>query len=226
MKSVLWAAPTKFGAVICSFMLGTFLFTVNCFAQASVMSSSNLKDERLRSGAKEEFVGFYQFPNKVAFIEFSLKDGVLIAKQLWDDKEYQLSQINETFFESEKEGHTIEFLKDNDGHFTKAKLLGRIVVSKVTFNPTIVRSLSDAQLKRLQGTYVLEDDNNLKMEVRAVENGLTIKQLWDNKEISFTPRSETFFLNADGTFPLTFELTDGEVTKVICFENDIWKISK
>ena len=87
-------------------------------------------------------------------------------------------------------------------------------------------SLSDAQLKRLQGTYVLEDDNNLKMEVRAVENGLTIKQLWDNKEISFTPRSETFFLNADGTFPLTFELTDGKVTKVICFENDIWKISK
>jgi len=228
MKSVLWAVPTKFEAVICSFMLATLLFTTHCFAQASVTSSPNLKNGKQRSQkvVKEELVGFYQFPNKVAFIEFNLEDGVLKARQLWDGKEYQLNQVSETNFETKQEGHKIEFLSDNDGHFTKAKLLGRIVASKVSFNPKIVRRLSDVQLKRLEGNYVLADDNNIKMQVRSVKDELIIKQLWDNKEISFTPISEPFFLNADGTFPLTFELTDGKVTKVICFENDIWKISK
>src|SRR5690606_10244727 len=159
---------------------------------ASVTSSPNLKNGKQRSQkvVKEEFVGFYQFPNKVAFIEFNLADGVLKARQLWDGKEYQLNQVSETDFETKQEGHKIEFLSDNDGHFTKAKLWGRIVASQVSFNPKIVRRLSDVQLKRLEGNYVLADDNNIKMQVRSVKDELIIKQLWDNKEISFTPRSE------------------------------------
>jgi hypothetical protein len=49
-----------------------------------------------------------------------------------------------------------------------------------------------------------------------------LTQLWDNKTISFTPRSEFFFLNDDGTFPLTFSVANGKVQQMQCFENDLW----
>src|SRR3546814_1089299 len=58
-------------------------------------------------------------------------------------------------------------------------------------------------------------NNSFKIDIRSSANGLILKQLWDNKEIAFTPRSETFFLNEDGTFPLTFLLSDGEATQEI-----------
>ena len=64
--------------------------------------------------------------------------------------------------------------------------------------------------------------NSLQIDIRSSANGLTIKQLWDNKEVAFTPRSETFFLNDDGTFPLTFLLSDGEAVQVTCFADDVW----
>ncbi|SEL31363.1 hypothetical protein SAMN05421740_104230 [Parapedobacter koreensis] len=194
-------------------LVSAFLAT-NCFAQGDSRQSKTVP--------LEKFAGYYQFPSKAGFIQFEPKDNALLAKQLWDNKEYQLIQINETNFESKEEGHKIEFLKDNSGQFTHAKLLGRIMTTKVAFNPKVTKQLSAAQLKKLEGTYSLTDDNSLQIDIRSSANGLTLKQLWDNKEIAFTPRSETFFLNDDGTFPLTFLLSEGEAVQVTCFEDDVW----
>lgn len=170
----------------------------------------------------QQFVGYYQLPNKVAFIQFEVKGNALFATQLWDNKVYELAQLDETHFESKKEGHKVEFLKDSSGQFTSAKILGRITTAKVGFDPTTVKQLSAAQLKQLEGTYTFKDDNTLKLNIRSSASGLTVKQLWDNKEIAFTPRSETFFVNADGTFPLTFSVSSGAATQVTCFEDDVW----
>ncbi|GGH04615.1 hypothetical protein GCM10007415_46150 [Parapedobacter pyrenivorans] len=194
------------------------MLSTNCFAQGDSQSA--------RKVPLEKFSGYYQFPSKAGFIQFEPKDDVLVAKQLWDGKEYQLIQVNETDFESEKEGHKVEFLKDNSGQFSQAKLMGRIITVKVGFDPKKVKPLSAGQLKRLEGTYSLTDDNSLKIDIRSSANGLTIKQLWDKKEVAFTPRSETFFLNEDGTFPLTFLLSDGEAVQVTCFKDDIWLKAK
>lgn len=218
MNSFKSTIAPKIRRIIGSILFGSAMLSTNCFAQGDSQSA--------RTVPLEKFSGYYQFPSKAGFIQFEPKDDVLVAKQLWDGKEYQLIQVNETNFESEKEGHKVEFLKDNSGQFSQAKLMGRIITVKVEFDPKKVKPLSAGQLKRLEGTYSLTDDNSLKIDIRSSANGLTIKQLWDKKEVTFTPRSETFFLNEDGTFPLTFLLSDGEAVQVTCFKDDIWLKAK
>lgn len=224
------AIAPKISKGIASILFASAFLAANGFVQQALGSEDVImQEDNIRSKVVplENFSGYYQLPNKSAFIRFEPKDDVLFAKQLWgDNKEYQLVQINETNFETKEEGHKVEFIKDGSGQFTKAKILGRIITVKVGFDPTTIKQLSAAQLKRLEGTYILKDDNSFKLEIRSSAKGLTLKQLWDNKEIPFTPRSKTFFLNEDGTFPLTFLLSDGEATQVTCFEDDIWLKAK
>lgn len=174
------------------------------------------------SPSLEQLQGYYQMPNKVAFVAFEQKDTSLVATQLWNGKVFELVRINATNFKSQKEGYPIEFLKDNSGHFNQAKLLGRITTNRVAFNPNTIVPLSKAQLQRLEGTYLMKDRDNFKINIQSTQAGLTLTQVWDNKTFVFHPRSETFFLNEDGTFPLTFTLENGQVAQLICFENDQW----
>ena len=213
-----------------SILFGSVFLSTNCFAQtttrAGVIVVAQGDSQQVKTVPLEKFSGYYQFPSKAGFIQFELRDNALFAKQVWDNKEYQLIRINATNFESKEEGHKIEFLKDSSGRFAYAKLLGRIVTVKVGFDPKIIKHLPASQLKRLEGAYILKDDNSLKIHIRSSEKGLTLKQLWDGKEIAFTPRSETFFLNEDGTFPLTFLLSNGEAVQVTCFKDDVWLKAK
>lgn len=171
----------------------------------------------------KSFQGYYQLPNKVAFIAFEEQDNNLYATQLWDQKKrYQLVRKDDTHFESKNEGYTIEFLKNSSGDFSQTKILGRIICERVPFDPNKIASLTTSQLKQLAGTYLKVNDNNFKIQIDPSSTGLTLTQLWDNKTISFTPRSEFFFLNDDGTFPLTFSVANGKVKQMQCFENDAW----
>ena len=168
------------------------------------------------------FEGYYQLPNKIAFISFEQQDNILYATQLWDKKNYELIRKDDTHFESKNEGYTIAFLKDSLSDFSQTKILGRIVCQRVLFDPNKVATLSESQLKLFAGTYIMADDNNLKINIKSSAQGLLLTQLWDNKTVSFTPRSELFFLNEDGTFPLTFSFASGKVEKMTCYENDVW----
>ena len=216
------------GSAIGSVLLVSVFLSSKGFVQ--VPANANVARQEHLSASKtialEKYTGYYQMPNKAAFIQFEVRDEALFAKQLWDNKEYELVQLDETNFESKKEGHKVEFLKDSSGQFTTAKILGRMTTVKVAFNPQVVKQLSAAQLKRLEGVYSLKDDSSMQIDIRSSANGLTLNQLWDNKEIAFTPRSEAFFLNEDGTFPMTFLLNGSEVSQVTCFEDDIWLKTK
>ncbi len=168
MKTMNSFKPTivpKIRRIIGSILFGSAFLATNSFAQGDSQPSKTVP--------LEKFSGYYQFPSKAGFIQFEPKDNALFAKQLWDNKTYQLIRIDDTNFESKEEGHKIEFLKDNSGQFTHAKLLGRIMTTKVAFNPKITKQLSTQQLKRLEGTYVLTDDNSLQIDIRSSANGLT-----------------------------------------------------
>jgi len=211
----------KICMMVGSILLGSGLLSTNCFAQGSgAIMHEDVQQSNLVS--LDQMLGYYQLPNKVAFYEFKQKDTSLFVKQLWDNKEYELIRINELNFESKNEGYKVEFIKDSSGRISHAKILGRIMITKVGFDPKKTIRLSSEQLERLEGIYLLSGDNTRKIKIQTSEKGLTIKQMWDNKVVDFTPRSETFFLNEDGTFPLTFSFNNGKVTQVICFENDIW----
>ena len=90
------------------------------------------------------------------------------------------------------------------------------------FDPNKIASLTTSQLNQLAGTYLKVNDNNFKIQIDPSSTGLRLTQLWDNRTISFTPRSEFFFLNDDGTFPSTFSVANGKIEQMQCFENDVW----
>ena len=222
MNSFKSAIAPKIRAIIGSVLFGSAFLSTTCFVHAPVFAGiiTQGDDQPSKTVPLETFTGYYQLPDQASFIHFELKDNTLFAQ--WNNKEYQLVQTSETNFETKEEGYQVEFIKNNSDQFAFAKILGKIVTEKVGFDPTIIKQLSAAQLKRLEGTYILKNDNSFQLDIRSSANGLTLKQLWDNKEIAFTPRSETFFLNEDGTFPMTFSLSDGEVAQVTCFKDDIW----
>lgn len=213
MKSFKLSIGHRIRVAVWSLLLAASVpFSIGAYAQQGRTHASSLA----------QLQGYYQFPNKVAFLAFELKGDTLFAKQLWDNKTYPLVQIDGTHFESKAEGHQIEFIKDSSGQFNQAKLLGRITTTKVDFDPRQVKQLSTQQLGRLEGIYTFRDDSSLKISIQSSGSGLSLTQLWDKKDIAFTPRSETFFLNDDGMFPLSFVLENGSVTQVTCFENDVW----
>lgn len=225
INSIHAAINVNIGFISSGLLFGSLLLSANCFSQqilASSPASPQVESPSPTAVPLAQFVGFYQLPNKVAFIEFSVSENTLFAKQLWDAKEYELERVGDADFKSKNEGHPVTFIKDRSGNFGRAKILGRIMTAKVFFDPTIVQPLSAAQLKRLEGSYTLKDDAKFELVIRSSADGLLLKQLWDDKEIAFTPRAETFFLNEDGTFPLTFKLSNEEAIELNCFENDIW----
>ncbi len=215
-KAISQISRTTFGLLVGACCL---LTSYDTLAQTTSPSAS-LQQNRT---PLKSFQGYYQLPNKVAFIAFDEQDNTLHATQLWDQKKsYQLVRKDDTHFESKNEGYAIEFLKNSAGDFNQAKILGRIVCERVPFDPNKIASLTASQLKQLAGTYLMANDNNLKIAIEPSAQGLILKQLWDNKTISFTPRSELFFLNEDGTFPLTFSVANGKVEQMTCFEKDLW----
>ncbi len=223
-----YTKPSGYSRAIRQFSTATYGLLVGAcclFASIDAFAQTNPTDgpQQKQLVPLKSFQGFYQLPNKVAFIAFEEHDNNLYATQLWDQKKrYQLVRKDDTHFESKNEGYAIEFLKNGSGDFSQTKILGRIVCERVPFDPNKIATLTASQLKQLAGTYLKENDNNFKIQIDPSSTGLTLTQLWDNKIISFTPRSEFFFLNDDGTFPLTFSVANGKLEQMQCFENDVW----
>ena len=75
-------------------------------------------------------------------------------------------------------------------------------------------------LKAYEGYYKMDDSY---IHISAAENGLVLKQMWDNQDISFEPRTGLEFANDAMNFPLKFTKTpDGKITQVLAFEKDLW----
>jgi hypothetical protein len=75
-------------------------------------------------------------------------------------------------------------------------------------------------LKAYEGYYKMGD---AYLHIAAAGNGLVLKQMWDNQEVAFSPRTELEFTNDDGNFPLKFtKAPDGTFTQVLAFDRDLW----
>ena len=205
-------------------LLVSSTLATNSFAQLQVQHAGEpaSKVQSVKVPSLEKYTGYYQLPTHSDFILFEVKGNTLYAKKLWDNKEYELVQQNETNFETKDGGYKVEFTEDNSGEYNSAKILGKYMSVKVNFNPEKSVQLSQAQLKKLEGSYILQKEKKYKINIQATANGLILKQLWDNKEINFTSHAEVFFLNQDRTFPMTFSLNGNQASQVTCFGNDVW----
>jgi len=83
--------------------------------------------------------------------------------------------------------------------------------------------LSVHQLSEFEGYYHSDMDSNLYLQIMVKNDKLVLKQLWDNREITFEQKSALSFYNDQESFPLTFSKdSKGEITQVLAFERDTW----
>src|SRR5690606_15197032 len=146
-----------------------------------------------------------------------------VAQQVWDGRIYPLQHTGYLTSQSQDESYKIEFIEGNAGKIDQAKILDRIMLEKVTYNPTQHVPLTGKQLKPLVGRYRLEKDPNMELQIAVRDGKLALTQQWDNQTILFEAFSPTVFLNEEMTFPLTFMVEDGVAKKLICFEADQWE---
>jgi len=164
------------------------------------------------------FEGFYRLPNQIAYMQIYQKDGKLLAKQVWNGQEYQLSRKSDLEFETANEGHKAKFILDKDS-VTSALVDNRILISRVNYDPGKKMELSQDQLKQIEGNY---QRGKWGLVIRSDGKGLRLKQLWDGKEITFFPRSPVDFYNEELSFPLHVVIEGHKVKQVICFGKDVW----
>src|SRR5690606_37677754 len=110
------------------------------------------------STAHDVLSGYYRFPNRAAHIHFFAQNGQFVAQQVWDGRVYPLHQTAPLKYESKDEGYAIEFIEGANGNIDKAKILDRVVLEKVTYNPTQPVALTAAELQPLLGDYQLQKD--------------------------------------------------------------------
>lgn len=194
-----------------------FLTTVSIAYSLTVQAQTTSYDTALK-----EFEGFYQLPNKVAYLEIKLQGDNLLARQVWDKREYLLMRKSDLEFESKAEEYRCVFSKDVSGRIVYFKAMNRIIMTKVSFNPNQEAVLAPDKLRILEGKYQFSKDKKMLIELRAKDNSLLLEQQWDGKVIIFNPLSETNFYNKEMRFPLTFVKQGGVVRQLICFEDHLW----
>ena len=86
--------------------------------------------------------------------------------------------------------------------------------------------LSPDQLKAFEGKYTFqfEKGEDSYIQITAAADHLTLKQVWDGKEINFVPKSNVEFFCKEQPFPLKFIKDDkGNVIQVLAFNKDLWQ---
>ena len=79
------------------------------------------------------------------------------------------------------------------------------------------------RLTKFAGKYQSADSRMSLLLIEIKDQGLVLKQLWDNQEISFAQTGPLTFRNEERDFPLEFKQDDkGMITQVVAFNRDVW----
>ena len=188
----------------------------------------NLSQEfRLTPEELQAFAGYYQFEKDPdAYLQFSVKDNGLIAKQVWDGREFFILPKSALEFHSVKEQYPAKFVRDSDGKVAHVLVFNKDVWKKVAvYTPRKEIKLSPERLKAYAGRYTfqLEPGRDFFIQITAGEDHLVLKEEWSGNVIKFSPSSELEFYNVPRRFPLKFSKdSTGKVTTVLAFHRDLW----
>lgn len=204
--------------------MGLVMLSSSTVEQEQVSSSStSMILHQIDSASLDDFTGYYRFPNRAAYLQFFDQDGQFVVQQTWDGRIYPLHRTGSHSFQSHDEAYSIAFIEGTGGKIDKVKVLERVILEKVPYNPTQYVDLRAEQLTPLLGRYRFQKDSNMEINVSIQDGKLAIRQLWDGKTILFEAYSPTDFFNEEASFPLTFVIENGVVRNLICFESDNWK---
>ncbi|HEY4325254.1 MAG TPA: hypothetical protein VGN20_14750 [Mucilaginibacter sp.] len=175
------------------------------------------------------FEGIYQ--NKVntfAYFKVTAVNNTLVAKQIEGNQQFVLTRKSELAFEM-KDGDgdetiPVAFFKNDAGEIAQVVVAGNDTWNKVKeYVPVKEVKLSADQLKAFAGKYEFKEKPGTFLQITPTPTGLTLKQLWDDREINFIAISDVGFLNKEMAFPLKFTKDkDGNAIKVLAFNRDSW----
>ncbi len=165
--------------------------------------------------------GTYSLQNnqQQRFIQFTVKQNQLILKQHWDGTEQALLPETElSFFIKDQTLFSLVFSKDANGVINQA-----LVNKRDNWTKIVPVHLTNDQLKVFEGKYQFKDDPDNLLQLSAKGQQLVVKQLWDGKEISLTPQTDTYFYNNEESYSLLFNKdADGNFTQLRLLGIDIF----
>ncbi|MGZ3819883.1 MAG: hypothetical protein ACXVB6_04795 [Mucilaginibacter sp.] len=203
------------------------IFQFGAFTKLYAQTAAN-KPEQSTPAALSALAGRYVGDNKMIFLQISVKDGHIVLKQSWDGQEVTFNQTAALEFYNDEHQFSLRFTKNSAGEVTKLLAFDHDTWVRVAddYQPQLQKivKLTPAQLKALEGKFEMKgDDGDEFLQITATNDHLILKQLWDQREISFSPVSEVDFFNDEQTFPLTFTKgSDGLATEVLAFKKDVW----
>ncbi|WP_295795559.1 hypothetical protein [Mucilaginibacter sp.] len=208
--------------LVLPFLLLSLCFTGNAKA---VAVSKTVAD----TTAMKAFEGIYQMKsNQYAHVQITVANKTLLAKVMEGDKQFVLTRKSDLVFETldgdGDENIPITFVKNPAGEITGASVGDKDEITRVkNYVPVQAVKLTADQLKAYQGKYEFEERKGTFLTITATADGLVLKELWDNKEISFINVADNEFINKEAMFPLKFTKdAAGNVTKVLAFNRDSW----
>jgi hypothetical protein len=78
-------------------------------------------------------------------------------------------------------------------------------------------------LTKFVGKYQFTNNKMTFLQIMLKDNNLVLKQLWDNREITFKQTGDIEFYNDESSFPLKFTKDNtGKITQVLAFDRDLW----
>jgi CubicO group peptidase (beta-lactamase class C family) len=191
------------------------------FYKADVKKITQLSQEQLKA-----FEGYYQGKgNPNNYLKFTAKEDQLLLTQVWDGRQILFSPESDVDFFCKDFPFPLKFTKDKNGTVTEVLAFNRDVwVKDNNYKPVVKKTitLTPAQLKIFEGKYQLQQNKDIIVQITAVEDHLSIKQLWDGKELDFVAETElAFFAKDNPLMPIRFiKDKDGAITQIIAFDRD------
>lgn len=202
--------------------------SINCLNAKSAYAAT-ITQHKPAETPLTAFEGIYQNKiNTFFYFKITVNGAGLLAKQVDGNRQIILTRKSELGFEMKDddgdETIPVTFSKNQAGEITGIIVGDRDQWVKVKeYIPVKEITLTADQLKAFEGKYKFEEKDNAYLQITANATGLTLKQLWDNREFNFAPISDVDFLNKQEAFPLKFTKdSSGNVTKVLAFNRDLW----
>jgi len=205
------------------------------FGQEAWLKVNSLKKIVLNTQQLKALEGIYQCElNKAACVQIIATQNTLIAKELWDGKEFTMSAESDVSFSALDDYFNLfKFTKDSNGTTTKFTGTNDYDWNKVeSYSPPAEIKLPAEDLKKFEGYYELTINGSI-LHVIANGSTLVVTTLWNNKQYAFstskqyefTPTSPlAFFTKHNPFFSLQFiDDNAGDITQLLAFgRSDVW----
>lgn len=107
-----------------------------------------------------------------------------MAKQVWDQRIYPLTQMNAITFVSEKERYRVVF--DSATAPRRATILNRVALQRVDFDPANTGIFNAEQTKTFVGRYAMAGKSDVLLDIKLTDFGFATPTALGRQKNSLT----------------------------------------